>query len=58
MRKTDKMLHDEARELQVESYEEAHNAREIAKIFGMKRSWIICGRTMSEKRKERFVPPA
>lgn len=55
MRKTGKMLHDEARELLVESYEEAHNAREIAKIFG---SWIICGRTLSEKRQKRFMPPA
>ena len=58
MRKTGKMLHDEARELLVESYEEAHNAREIAKIFGMKRPWIICGRTLSEKRQKRFMPPA
>ncbi len=52
------MLHDEARVLLIESCEKTHNAGEIAKIFGVKRSWIICGRTMSEKRKERFVPPA
>ena len=29
-----KMLHNEARELLVESYEKTHNAEEIAKIFG------------------------
>ena len=30
-----KMLHNEARELLVESYEKTHNAEEIAKIFGV-----------------------
>ena len=30
-----KMLHNEARELLVESYEKAHNAEEIAKKFGV-----------------------
>ena len=35
MRKMGKMLHNEARELLVESYEKAHNAEEIAKIFGV-----------------------
>ena len=29
------MLHNEARELLVESYEKTHNAEEIAKIFGV-----------------------
>ena len=35
MRKMGKMLHNEARELLVESYEKTHNAEEIAKIFGV-----------------------
>ena len=30
-----KMLHNEARELLVESYEKTHNAEEIAKKFGV-----------------------
>ena len=30
-----KMLHNEARELLVESYEKTHNVEEIAKIFGV-----------------------
>ena len=30
-----KMLHNEARELLVESYKKTHNAEEIAKIFGV-----------------------
>ena len=33
--KMGKMLHNEARELLVESYEKTHNAEEIAKIFGV-----------------------
>ena len=52
------MLHDGARELLIESYEKTHNAGEIAKIFGVKRSWIICGRIMSGKWQKRFMPPA
>ena len=35
MREKGKMLHNEARELLVESYEKTHNAEEIAKIFGV-----------------------
>ena len=35
MREMGKMLHNEARELLVESYEKTHNAEEIAKIFGV-----------------------
>ena len=31
----DKKLHNEARELLVESYKKTHNAEEIAKIFGV-----------------------
>ena len=52
------MLHDEARVLLIESCEKTHNAGEIAKIFGVKRSWIICGHTMSGKWQKRFIPPA
>ena len=52
------MLHDEARVLRIESCEKTHHAEEIAKIFGVKRSWIICGRIMSGKWQKRFVPPA
>lgn len=52
-----KILHDEARVLLIEGCEKTHNAGEIAKIFGVKRSWIICGRTMSGKWQKRFVSP-
>ena len=36
-----KMLHNEARELLVESYEKTHNAEEIAKIFGVNK-YTVC----------------
>ena len=34
------MLHNEARELMVKAYEETHNAKEVAKCFGVDRSTV------------------
>ena len=49
MRKTGKMLHDEARELLVESYEKAHTAEEFAKIFGVNK-YTVCH--MAERKRK------
>ena len=47
-----KMLHNEARELLVESYEKTHNAEEIAKIFGVNKYTVyhIYGGAQAENR--------
>ena len=44
-----KMLHNEARELLVESYEKTHNAEKIAKIFGVNKYTVY--HTAERKRK-------
>ena len=44
-----KMLHNEARELLVESYEKTHNAEEIAKIFGVNKYTVTIWRNASGK---------
>lgn len=44
-----KMLHNEARELLVESYEKTHNAEEIAKIFGVNK-YTLCH--MAERKRK------
>ena len=44
-----KMLHNEARELLVESYEKTHNAEEIAKIFGVNKLLSTIWRNASGK---------
>ena len=44
-----KMLHNEARELLVESYEKTHNAEEIAKIFGVNKLLSTIWRSASGK---------
>ena len=49
MSKMGKMLHNEARELLVESYEKTHNAEEIAKIFGVNKYTVTIWRNASGK---------
>ena len=49
MRKTGKILHDEARELLVESCEKTHTAEEFAKIFGVNK-YTVCH--MTERRRK------
>ena len=44
-----KMLRNEARELLVESYEKAHDAEEIAKIFGVNKLLSTIWRSASGK---------
>ena len=39
-KKGDKMLHNEARELIVKAYERSHNAKEVARNFGVHRSTV------------------
>ena len=43
------MLHDEARELLVESYKKTHTAEELSKIFGVNK-YTVC-HTAERKRK-------
>ena len=47
-----KMLHNEARELLVESYEKTHNAEEIAKIFGVNKYTVY---HMAERKQQKVV---